>query len=482
MNNQDSPVIIWFRNDLRLADHAALQAAVAEGRPVLPLYVLDECNAEPWSYGAAGRWWLHHSLSSLRESLNRLGGELCLRRGDPSTIIPALLETTGARALYFSRGYEPWEMAVELRLCERLLESAEVKRFPGALLFEPEWIKSAAGEPYKVFTPFWNACRGMPEPRACLPAPSRIRFYRQCPESEDLDSWRLLPKTPDWAGGLRQNWRPGEAAAHESLDDFLQTSLATYATDRDRPDRQATSRLSPHLHFGELSPRSLWHAVRSRQSIQGECAEGAEVFLRELGWREFNRHLLFHWPELPQHPFRENFTAFPWKRDEELLRAWQRGETGYPIVDAGMRELWRTGWMHNRVRMICASFLVKDLLQPWQDGEAWFWDTLVDADLANNAGGWQWVAGCGADAAPYFRIFNPVLQAQKFDPDGFYVKRWLPELSALPPQYVHQPWNSPKDLLQRAGLELGRDYPLPLIDHGVARQRALASLQSIKSS
>lgn len=480
MSKQASPVICWFREDLRLSDHAALQAAVNSGRPVLPIYILDDVSPGTWCYGAASRWWLHHSLQALRERLLKLGGYLCQRRGDALRIIPALLAETGAEALYFSRAYEPWARRLETRLFDRLQDSIEIKRFPGSLLFEPEQIKTFAGDPFKVFTPFWKACLRMPEPANIMSVPTKVEFYPDRPYSENLNSWHLLPKIPDWAGGLAETWRPGEEAAWQVFDDFMHTSLTAYATDRDRPDLNATSRLSPYLHFGEIGPRQLWHAIKLRQATHGVAIKGGDSFLRELGWREFSKHLLFHWPDLPTQPFRDSFSAFPWQRDPEKLRAWQKGKTGYPIVDAGMRQLWRTGWVHNRVRMIVASFLVKDLGQTWREGEDWFWDTLIDADLANNAAGWQWVAGCGADAAPYFRIFNPVLQGKKFDPEGRYVERWVPELSGLPAAMIHEPWRAPQSVLQQAGILLGRDYPLPLVDHSVARQQALALYQQIK--
>lgn len=480
MNKQTSPVLCWFREDLRLSGHAALQAAVTSGRPVLAIYIYDDVNPGDWGYGAASRWWLHHSLLALRESLLKLGGELCLRRGDALQVISELLAETGAEALYFSRAYEPWARCLETRLFDRLHGSIEIKRFPGSLLFEPEQIRTAADDPFKVFTPFWKACLKMPAPANVMSVPEKIEFYSVYPYSETLDSWRLLPQTPDWSGGLAETWRPGEEAAWQVLDNFIHESLTAYAADRDRPDLDATSRLSPHLHFGEIGPRQIWHAVRSWQAAHGAATQGGDSFLRELGWREFCKHLLFHWPDLPTRPFRDSFSAFPWQQDPEKLRAWRRGKTGYPMVDAGMRQLWRTGWMHNRVRMVVASFLVKDLGLHWREGEDWFWDTLVDADLANNAAGWQWVSGCGADAAPYFRIFNPVLQSQKFDPEGRYVKRWVPELSGLPAPMIHEPWRAPHSALQQAGIELGRDYPRPLVDHSIARQQALASYQRIK--
>jgi deoxyribodipyrimidine photo-lyase len=345
---------------------------------------------------------------------------------------------------------------------------------------EPWRIKTRQGEPYKVFTPFWKALRAAMPPDRPLAAPEHVRGVMSGPESDRLDDWGLLPTMPDWAGGLREAWTPGEAGARARLEAFLEEGLDRYADGRDRPDRSGTSRLSPHLHFGEVSPRQAWHGALGAQASRDLPERQVGAFLRELGWREFCLHLLHHWPRLPVQAWRSDFAAFAWAEDRAGLSAWQAGRTGYPIVDAGMRELWRTGWMHNRVRMVAASFLVKHLLIPWQDGEAWFWDTLVDADLASNAANWQWVAGSGADAAPYFRIFNPVLQGRRFDPDGAYVRQWVPELGRLPANHVHAPWEAPAAVLEGAGVRLGIDYPHPLVDHKAARKRALAAFDAIR--
>ncbi len=355
-----------------------------------------------------------------------------------------------------------------------------VASFNAALLREPWTIKTKQGEPYKVFTPFWQALRQEP-PSPPLPVPGLLSAPAVLPRSADLSDWSLLPTHPDWSQGLRESWTPGEAGAQSRLTSFLDEGLARYRRDRDRLDLPATARLSPHLHWGEISPRQIWHASRMRmQSGRDAPTEGAtEAFLRQLGWREFTHHLLFHWPDLPSRPWRSKFDAFPWRSDPAALRAWQKGTTGYPIVDAGMRELRHTGWMHNRVRMITASFLIKDLMIPWQTGEAWFWDTLVDADLAQNAFSWQWIAGSGADAAPYFRILNPALQGQKFDPDGGYVRHWVPELARLPNAFLQQPWTAPSNILASAGVALGGNYPLPLVQHGAARDRALVAFRSL---
>jgi deoxyribodipyrimidine photo-lyase len=376
---------------------------------------------------------------------------------------------------------EPWAAALDARLHATLAaEGVALKRFGGALLVEPEAVCNQAGEPFRVYSAFARAAMALPSPRAPLPAPSRLRGLRDAPVGLAVEDLDLLPRKPDWAGGLRSTWTPGEAGARQRLDTFLAGPIAAYKANRDRPDLPATSSLSPHLHFGEISPNACWHAASAVIAAGGEGEAGARKFVSELLWREFSAYLLHHWPDLPEAPFRPEFAAFPWARDAALLAAWQKGLTGYPIVDAGMRQLWQTGWMHNRVRMIVASFLVKDLLQPWQDGEAWFWDTLVDADLANNAASWQWVAGCGADAAPYFRVFNPVKQGNTFDPDGAYVRRFVPELARLPAEHIHAPFEAPEAVLAAAGVRLGESYPRPIVDHGAARRRALAAFEAIK--
>jgi deoxyribodipyrimidine photo-lyase len=477
-----APVILWYRDDFRLSDHAPLRAAVASGAPIIPLFVLDDETPGPWRLGGASRWWLHHSLAALAADLSARDGRLVIRRGNAFAVISQLARECQAQALYCHRGYTPAEADLERRLWRELGDSLEVRRFRGRLLLEPEQVKTGAGEPFKVFTPFWRACLSLPEPEAPAPAPERLTPPPPEVTGLDLDDLALLPRTPDWAGGLRENWRPGEAGAWERLTAFLDAAVLGYAADRDLPGHPGTSRLSPHLHFGEISPRRVWHAVRGLQAGCAAATKGGDAFLREVGWREFCQHLLHHWPRLPTEPFNSRFAHFPWREDEAALGAWRRGQTGYPLVDAGMRELWHTGWMHNRVRMVVASFLVKHLLVPWQRGQDWFWDTLVDADLANNAGSWQWVAGCGADAAPYFRIFNPVLQGQKFDARGDYVRRWVPELRRLPDQALHAPFAAGKASLAAAGVRLGVDYPAPLVEHDFARQRALAALATIKEA
>jgi deoxyribodipyrimidine photo-lyase len=474
------PVIVWFRNDLRLADHPALAAAAATG-PILPLYILDDSTPGRFRMGGASRWWLHGSLAALAEALKRKGGTLVLRQGEAPKVLGALLDETKAASLHVTRGYEPWEPDLEgavASLCKE--RGAAFQTFSGQLLFEPEAIVTGDGRPYRVFTPFWKACLAAAPPRPPLPVPTSMQFADA--RSDTLASLGLLPTRPDWAGGLRETWQPGEAAAKARLHGFIDDHLAGYADDRSRLDRDATSRLSPHLHFGEVSPREAWHAVTSAAAkMGGKIDRGAHSYLREIGWREFSYHLLAANPDMPTEPLRPEFADFPWAKNEATLAAWRKGMTGYPIVDAAMRELWHTGFMPNRARMIVASFLVKHLLIPWQTGADWFLDTLVDADLANNSASWQWVAGCGADAAPYFRIFNPMLQGAKFDPDGDYVRRWVPELAKLEGADIHAPWEAPPLTLKGAGVVLGDTYPEPIVSHQAARKRALAAFDQIRS-
>jgi deoxyribodipyrimidine photo-lyase len=473
----NSPALYWLRNDLRLADNAALTAAAAQG-PVIVLYVLDDETPGEWRLGGASRWWLHTSLEALGRKV-----PLTLRRGPADRVIAAVLAETGAASVHFTRDYAPWSGALERRVKD-IAETAGASchRYSGFLLHEPEAIRNGAGEPYRVYTPFSKACFAAGEPKPLKPVPA-FTLYSGTLASDRLSDWQLYTGKPDWARAFSSLWTPGEEGAAARLTDFIADGLPHYADERDRPDRDVTSRLSPHLRFGEVSPAQCWHAVRAAEvTAGGRLAKTAEKFLKEVLWREFSYHLLHHWPSLPSEPFRPEFAAFPWRDNPQGLTAWRRGRTGYPIVDAGLRELWATGIMHNRVRMIAASFLIKDLLIPWQEGERWFWDTLVDADIGNNSASWQWVAGCGADAAPYFRIFNPVLQGEKFDPQGAYVRKWVPELALLPDQFVHRPWEAPRLVLEAAGVELGRDYPHPVVDHGKARDAALAAFQEIKGA
>jgi len=476
--------LLWFRRDLRLADNPALDAAVASGGPVIPVYICDDADAGEWSPGGASRWWLQGSLSALSSEIEARGNRLILKAGPAEAVINELLSETGATSVYWNRRYEPWATRRDEKIKTALKgKGMEARSFNAGLLKEPWAITTQKGEPYKVFTPFWKALRASGEPDQLKPAPQRIPAPNDFSKSDDLNSWGLLPTKPDWASGLRDAWTPGEDAAQSRLHDFIDAAVFDYQDKRNLPGVSGTSRLSPHLHFGEIGPRQIWHTVIASALAQtgSPMPRGAETYLSEIAWREFSYHLLFHFPELPLKPLRTEFSNFPWANDPDALSAWQRGATGYPIVDAGMRELWTTGWMHNRVRMIVASFLIKDLLIDWQTGEKWFWDTLVDADLASNAASWQWVAGCGADATPYFRVFNPTIQGTKFDPDGSYVRRWLPEVSRLPDRLIHAPWTAKPIELADAGIELGRDYPAPIVDHSIARNRALEKYKLLKA-
>ncbi len=474
-----APCLVWFRQDLRLTDNPALAAAVASGRPVIPVYVFDDTPG-PWIMGAASRWWLHGALDALGRDLAARGSFLVLRRGDAAVELPALIRETGAAQVVWNRCYEPQAVRRDTALKQALTaDGVSVESYNAALLFEPWTVRTGAGGPFKVFTPFWRACRALGLSVPPQPAPKRIPCPVTPPGSLDLAELKLTPSAPDWAGGLRAAWSPGEAGARERLSDFLESALDGYGDNRNRPDVPTTSRLSPHLHFGEIGPRQVWCAVETFVEANPALRGEADKFLSEIGWREFSAHLLFHNPDLPERNWKSRFDDFPWQENAAGLEAWRRGRTGYPIVDAGMRELWTTGWMHNRVRMIAASFLIKDLMIHWRAGENWFWDTLVDADLASNAASWQWVAGSGADAAPYFRIFNPVTQGETYDPHGAYVRRWIPEIAALPDAFVHKPWLAPPMALSEAGLVLGRDYPRPVVDHGEARKTALAAYKAV---
>ncbi len=463
------PALLWLHRELRLQDNPALAAAVAFGRPLVVAFILDEVTPGAWAAGGAARWWLHHSLAALAGDLAARGMALTLRRGRISEELPRLARETGAAEIHAGVPVEPWaRQAVAALDCGVPLHLHDT-----TTLFPPDAIRTGGGSPYGVFTPFARAChaRDVQPPRQ---APARI-LAAPPPASDALASWRLLPRRPDWAGGLRATWQPGEAGAQERLRRFAADALGDYATARDRPGIAGTAMLSPHLHWGEVSPAAAWHAA------DGGGA-GAASWRNELLWREFSAHLLWHHPELPEQPLRRQFAAMPWRSDPDALTAWRHGQTGVPIVDAGMRQLWQTGWMHNRVRMIVASFLVKHLLLGWQDGAAWFWDTLVDADLASNSASWQWVAGCGADAAPFFRIFNPVLQGAKFDADGAYVRRWVPELAKLPDRMLHAPWTTGPLDLAAAGVRLGATYPQPIVDLAAGRARALAAFARVTAA
>ena len=461
--------IVWFRRDLRIADNPALSAAASTGAAVLPLYIDDDGQESARPSGGAARWWRGRSLVALDQSLRMIGSRLIVRHGSPQAALDSLLTETGAHSVYLNLrrdglGDDP-ALIAWLRA-----RGIAVEAYDANYLHDPLHLRTASGGGFKVFTPFWNRLRGAYTPPAEARAPKGIVSPPHWPESLSLDD---LQVTAPWAQSIAQHWESGEAAAEERLAHFADEIAATYERERDRPDRDGTSRLSPHLAWGEISVHAIWrHLTR-------KLGDKALPYLRELGWRDFNMHLLHDFPGLTWQPMQAKFAAFPARDHAGMLRAWQRGLTGYPIVDAGMRQLWRTGWMHNRVRMIVASFLVKDLLIPWQRGEEWFWDTLVDADPAQNGGNWQWVAGCGTDAAPFFRVFNPVLQGEKFDPKGAYVRDWVPELAKLPDGLIHQPWTAKPAQLTEAGVRLGGAYPLPIVDHAKARRAALDAYQRI---
>jgi len=471
----EAPAIVWFRQDLRISDNPALAAAAASGRPVVCLYVLDDETPGRWRAGGAARWWLHHSLRALEGALAGLGARLVLRRGRADAVVPALAAEIGAGAAFWNRRYEPYGMACDAGIKAALrADGLDVESFNAALLREPWETRNGQGGAFKVFTPFWRAVLRLGPSRALAKTPSRLR-PGPAAAGDTLEDWALTPSQPDWAGGLRRTWTPGEAAAQARLQAFLAGALAGYSDARNVPGQATTSGLSPHLHFGEIGPLQVWSAVTALSA----SGRDAEKFLSELGWREFSYGLLAESPDLPERAWRPAFDRFPWADDPSGLAAWRRGRTGYPIVDAGMRELWETGWMHNRVRMIAASFLVKHLRIDWRLGQDWFWDTLVDADLASNAASWQWVAGSGADAAPYFRIFNPISQGETYDRDGAYVRRWVPELARLPNALIHRPWEASAGILADAGVRLGSTYPAPIVEHGAARARALAAFEEL---
>jgi len=461
-----SVALVLFRRDLRLADNPAWSEACARHSQVLPVFI-DAEGDDPWPKGSASRWWLHHSLAALDRNLRTAGAGLHLCRGEPLGILRALVHCSGAGAVYWNRLYEPAAIARDTRIKKALQDDGiAVHSHNAALWCEPWQLATQEGRPYKVFTPYWRNLRPQLQTHEPIAEP-RVPGWRELPGCMPLDALELLPRIR-WADGLASSWQPGEAGARALLEIFNDDAIGAYAHARDLPARHGTSRLSPHLHFGEISPRQIYFEMaRCASAADAKRRPDIEPYLRELGWREFAHHLLYHFPQTPTENFNPRFAGFPWAPpDQAVLARWQQGRTGIPLVDAGMRELWHTGWMHNRVRMITGSFLTKNLRQHWQHGARWFWDTLVDADLANNTLGWQWVAGCGADAAPYFRVFNPVTQAKRFDPDGHYLRRWLPELADAPLASLQEPWKDMR-LLKRSG------YPAPIVDLGLSRQQAL---------
>ncbi len=463
-----SNAIMWFRQDLRTSDNAALLAATKNHR-VLPIYIWDTSCPKHYQPGAASRWWLHHSLCSLSSSIE---DRLHVFSGEPQEILNELIKQHDIDAVYWNRCYEPWQIKRDQRIKKELLKNGvNAQSFNSHLLWEPWEISKADGTPYKVFTPFFKrGCLTATPPRKPQKKPSTPVYFAPS-KNNTIDTLNLLP-TKNWHTKFEAHWTPGEKFAQQTLTRFIKNSVLEYKLARDIPAMQATSRLSPHLHFGEISPHQVWHKAKDTVAHDLEN-ENLYSFLSELGWREFSYSLLYHFPQLPKKNWKPKFDSFQWENNPSLLRRWQRGQTGIPFVDAGMRELWQTGFMHNRVRMVASSFLVKNCLIDWRKGERWFWDCLVDADLASNVQGWQWVAGSGADAAPFFRIFNPVTQGKRFDENGQYIRHYVPELAALPTKYLFCPWEAPTEVLQKAGIILSKNYPLPIIDLKQSRTRAL---------
>jgi deoxyribodipyrimidine photo-lyase len=476
--------LVWHRLDLRTADNPALWAATQDGSEAIPVFIWAPTEESPWAPGSASRWWLHHSLQRLAEDYKRLGVHLIIRQGPSLETLQSLVRESGADAVYWNRRYEPGVISRDAIIKDRLKsDGITAESFNGSLLWEPWEIRNQAGGPFQVFTPFWRHCLSKNPPLPPSPVPQLVRSSPGGPKSESIASLGLLPSIR-WDVGMEAAWTPGEAGAAANLGVFLENAFLRYGEERNRPDRVGTSRLSPHLHFGEITPRQIWHALKNAGETLGwpETQWRQSQFLAEVGWREFAFHLLYHFPNCPERPLRKEWDNFEWPPlNQAHWEAWKRGRTGFPIVDAGMRELWATGWMHNRVRMIVASFLIKDLMISWTEGARWFWDTLVDADLAANTLGWQWTAGCGADAAPYFRVFNPESQGEKFDPRGEYVRRWIPELRHLPAESIHSPTMRKNEIFTPTAPNAKTAYPDPIVDHALARNRALAAYTRLRN-
>ncbi len=465
--------IMWFRQDLRVKDNPALVEAAIAGE-ILPIYILDDSNANEDKMGGASRVWLHYALADLNRSLQ---GNLSLYKGDAKAILKQLCDNNDITSAYWNRCYEPWRIRRDKDIKQTLSEKGVlVKSSNASLLWEPWQVLKKDGTPYKVFTPFYRrGCLSAEAPRTPLAKPNKMTFVDNKMPSYKLEELGLLPHIP-WDKTVIQHWDSSEKGAEDAMVTFLEQGIRNYKEGRNLPAKANTSRLSPYLHFGQISPNQVWH-----QSLNREQNHHLETFQSELAWREFSYSLLYHFPQLPRQNLQGKFDRFPWQWGGDKLQAWQQGKTGYPIIDAGMRELWQTGFMHNRVRMIVGSFLVKNLLLHWQQGEAWFWDCLVDADLASNSASWQWIAGCGADAAPYFRVFNPVIQGEKFDKTGEYTRRFVPELKDLPDKYLFKPWEAPTEVLQQASVELGKTYPMPIVDLKTSREQALAAFKALKN-
>lgn len=483
--------LVWFRHDLRLADNPALHRAVDDSEAVVPVFIWAPDEEGDWAPGGAHRWWLHHSLAALDSDLQEKGSRLILRVGESLEELRSVIRAVDADAVYWNKRYEPDLRERDKRVAAALrAQGTSFATFDSRVIHDPETVETTSNGPYHVYTPFWKKFVAEVEIPPPLGAPrmGATKAPETWPDAAALEDLKLTPQGGvDWAEGFSAMWSssqpgraPGERGAQQRLKAFIQHGLSGYDEERDRPDRDGTSLLSPRLHHGELSPRQIWHAAQDWVQ-NGAMKREAEAFLQEVVWREFSYHLLYHYPRTTTEPLREKFEAFNWKgQSDAALERWQRGQTGYPVVDAAMRQLWSLGWMHNRMRMTVASFLAKDLLIPWQAGARWFWDCLVDGDLANNTMGWQWAAGCGADAQPFFRIFNPVTQGTRHDPNGDYVRRWVPELADLPTKHLHAPWEAPDDVLDEAGVTLGETYPEPIVDHKEAREQALERYNAIK--
>lgn len=475
---QKSGTLLWFCSDLRLDDNAALASALKRNEPIYPVYIWSPEDEGNWPMGGASQWWLHHALRSLGDALEACGLKLIIREGSAKEVLKRLLQETQSTAVFWNRRYWPNLIKRDTAIKAFLKDQGiEAQSFNSSLLHEPFDVKNKTGKPFQVFTPFWKHCLALDKESAVKLEWRKLVTPNKWPKSERINVLNLLPNIK-WDKSFYDEWDPTLEGAEKSLKLFTKKIVEDYKTLRDFPAKPGTSRLSPYLRFGQVGPRQIWNVVSQSSACK---TKGAQVFLSEVGWREFAYHLVYHFPATPEKPLRPNFLKFPWKKNKKQLKAWQKGQTGYPIIDAGMRQLWQTGWMHNRVRMIVGSFLVKNLLQPWQEGASWFWDTLVDADLASNTLGWQWVGGCGADAAPYFRIFNPVLQGEKFDPDGNYVKQFVPELKQVPAKFIHKPWEASSEVLSAWNVKLGKDYPAPIVDLRETRDRALDAYNAIKS-
>ena len=476
MDTNEDIIIFWFRQDLRIVDNPGLSKSLKSDK-VLPIYILDDTNSNDFAMGAASRWWLHNSLRELNKNLDN---KLSLYKGDPLEILESLSSRFNIKGIFWNRCYEPWRIERDKKIKSKFIEKdIIVETFNSALLWEPWEILKSDNTPYKVFTPYYRkGCLMSEAPRKPLSAPNLNTLFEDKENVLQLDDLNLLPRIK-WYKEMEKLWEPGEKGAHKKLESFLSDGLLGYKEGRNFPSKKNVSQLSAHMHFGEISPNQVWHRAKLKKDLP-RIEKDLDHFLSELGWREFSYNLLFHFPELPRENLQKKFDNFPWIENEILFDKWKKGLTGYPIVDAGMRELWQTGYMHNRVRMIVGSFLVKNLLLHWHKGEEWFWDCLIDADLASNSASWQWVAGSGADAAPYFRIFNPILQGKRFDPDGSYIKKFIPELEQLPSKYLFSPWEAPIEVLSEANIELGSDYPEPIVDLIKSRDRALEAFSTIR--